>query len=186
MRSLPEIANERIGSFVSAISDVREQVMVKGFLGPSIRENNSLPSVGIRAARRAGITVDENGRMRCPPGTANANQFTDMQMSNCMVPSAETLANAASTLVDNTVDSLNGSQELVESPVKQDTIEEAEIASEFSVLQAAVIPDILTSTGLKAEDSYDTDMTGTAEPEVLNIEQYQNINDEKKRLRTAQ
>ena len=97
MRSLPEIANERISGFTSAISNVRGQVMVKGFLGPSIRENNDLPSVGVRAARRAGIIVDDNGKMRCPPGTPNANQFTDMQMSNCMVPSAETLVSAAKT-----------------------------------------------------------------------------------------
>jgi hypothetical protein len=69
--------------------------MVKGFLGPTVRDNDKLPSVGQHAARRAGIILDENGKMRCPPGTPNANQFTDMQMSNCMVPSAETVANAA-------------------------------------------------------------------------------------------
>ena len=95
MRSLPDIANERIDGFTSAVSVVRTSVMVKGFLGPTVRDNDKLPSVGQHAARRAGIIIDENGKMRCPPGTPNANQFTDMQMSNCMVPSAETVANAA-------------------------------------------------------------------------------------------
>lgn len=95
MRSLPDIANERIDGFTSAVSVVRTSVMVKGFLGPTVRDNDKLPSVGQHAARRAGIILDENGKMRCPPGTPNANQFTDMQMSNCMVPSAETVADAA-------------------------------------------------------------------------------------------
>ena len=95
MRSLPDIANQRIDGFTSAISAVRMNVMVKGFLGPTVRDDDKLPSVGQSAARRAGIILDENGKMRCPPGTPNANQFTDMQMSNCMVPSAETVANAA-------------------------------------------------------------------------------------------
>ena len=105
MRSLPDIANERVKSLTSSISAIREDVMVKGFLGPSLREDRKLPSVGHHAARRAGIIIDENGKMRCPPGTPNANQFTDMQMSNCMVPSAETVAqaaaNAASSLLPN-------------------------------------------------------------------------------------
>ena len=101
MRSLPEIANERVDSFTSSISFIREQVSYKGFLGPSLRENRSLPSVGNHAARRAGIILDENGKMRCPPGTPNANQFTDMQMSNCMVPSAETAVRGVLDLARN-------------------------------------------------------------------------------------
>jgi hypothetical protein len=79
--------------------------MVKGFLGPTVRDNDKLPSVGQHAARRAGIIIDENGKMRCPPGTPNANQFTDMQMSNCMVPSAETVANAAAQAASSLVPS---------------------------------------------------------------------------------
>ena len=119
MRSLPDIANERVKSLTSAISAVREQVRVKGFLGPSIREDDKLPSVGQSAARRAGIIVDENGKMRCPPGTPNANQFTDMQMSNCMVPSAETIANAAAQAassvaenIDRAIGAVNGTSGL--------------------------------------------------------------------------
>jgi hypothetical protein len=95
MRSLPDIANERVKSLTSSISAIREDVMFKGFLGQTMREDRKLPSVGHRAARRAGIIIDENGKMRCPPGTPNANQFTDRQMTNCMVPSAETMAGAA-------------------------------------------------------------------------------------------
>lgn len=105
MRSLPDIANERIDGFTSAISAVRKNVMVKGFLGPTVRDDDKLPSVGQSAARRAGIILDENGKMRCPPGTPNANQFTDMQMSNCMVPSAETVANAAAQAASSLIPS---------------------------------------------------------------------------------
>ncbi len=76
-----------------------DSVFTKGFLGPSLRENNGLPSVGVSAARRAGVIVDENGKMRCPPGTPNANQFTDINMSNCMIPSAETVAQEAADAV---------------------------------------------------------------------------------------
>lgn len=72
-----------------------DSVFTKGFLGRSLRENSGLPSVGVSSARRAGVMVDENGKMRCPPGTPNANQFTDINMSNCMIPSAETVAQQA-------------------------------------------------------------------------------------------
>ena len=72
-----------------------DSVFTKGFLGRSLRENNGIPSVGVSSARRAGVIVDDNGKMRCPPGTPNANQFTDINMSNCMVPSAETVAQEA-------------------------------------------------------------------------------------------
>ena len=107
MRSLPDIANERIKGLTSAVSAIREQVMVKGFLGPTVRDNDKLPSVGQSAARRAGIIIDENGKMRCPPGTPNANQFTDMQMSNCMVPSAETAARAAAEAVSGVAENID-------------------------------------------------------------------------------
>jgi hypothetical protein len=58
----------------------------------------------MRAARAAGVIVDSAGKLRCPPGTPNANQFTDMQMSNCLIPSAETLAAQAVNAVQRFVD----------------------------------------------------------------------------------
>lgn len=78
-----------------------DSVFTKGFLGPSFRENSGLPSVGVSAARRAGVIVDDNGKMRCPPGTPNANQFTDINMSNCMIPSAETVARETADAAKN-------------------------------------------------------------------------------------
>ena len=78
-----------------------DSVFTKGFLGPSLRENRGLPSVGVSSARRAGVIVDDNGKMRCPPGTPNANQFTDINMSNCMIPSAETAARNAAEVAAN-------------------------------------------------------------------------------------
>ncbi|MDP7637669.1 MAG: hypothetical protein QF577_08990, partial [Phycisphaerae bacterium] len=36
-----------------------------------------------RAARKLGLLVDDQGKFRCPPGTPNANQFTDISGSTC-------------------------------------------------------------------------------------------------------
>jgi hypothetical protein len=93
--SLPYDANQRTSSLSKAISEVKGNIVFKGFMGPTIKDDVSLPSLGIRAARSAGVIVDDLGKMRCPPGTPNANQFTDLQMSNCMVPSLETIAQQA-------------------------------------------------------------------------------------------
>lgn len=94
-------ANKRLVDATKALAFISDTLSTKGFLGPSLRENRGLPSVGVSSARRAGVIVDENGKMRCPPGTPNANQFTDINMSNCMVPSAETAArNAAEVAAD--------------------------------------------------------------------------------------
>lgn len=84
--SLAFTANERVEAYQKSVSSVHENVLLfKGFLGPSLKDKPELSSVGVRAARAAGVIVDEAGKLRCPPGTPNANQFTDMQMSNCMV-----------------------------------------------------------------------------------------------------
>lgn len=51
-------------------------------LGKRISEEAG--EIGQAAFRAAGGIIDANGKMRCPPGTPNANQFTDVDMSNCM------------------------------------------------------------------------------------------------------
>jgi len=85
--SLAFTANDRIALYTKSISSVQENILLfKGFLGPSLKDKPNLQSVGARAARAAGVIVDAAGKLRCPPGTPNANQFTDMQMSNCLVP----------------------------------------------------------------------------------------------------
>jgi hypothetical protein len=86
---------KRVIKAVAAFKSIGDEIRVKGFLGRTLKENNSTPSVGVSAARNAGVIVDDTGKMRCPPGTPNANQFTDINMSNCMVPSAETVARQA-------------------------------------------------------------------------------------------
>ena len=93
----------RVRDAAFAFQLLSDSVFTKGFLGPSLRENRGLPSVGVSSARRAGVIVDDNGKMRCPPGTPNANQFTDINMSNCMIPSAETVARNAAEMAANTV-----------------------------------------------------------------------------------
>ena len=86
-------ANERVAEYRKSVAAVQENVLLfKGYLGPTVKDKPELTSVGERAARAAGVIVDSLGKLRCPPGTPNANQFTDMQMSNCLVPSAETVA----------------------------------------------------------------------------------------------
>jgi len=68
---------------------------VKGFLGPSLKENPELEDLGTRSARAAGIAV-EGGKLRCPDGAAGAGRFTDMQQTNCMIPLSEAERTASS------------------------------------------------------------------------------------------
>lgn len=94
--SLAFTANDRVALYTKSIWSVQQNVLLfKGFLGPSLKDKPSLQSVGERAARAAGVIVDAAGKLRCPPGTPNANQFTDMQMSNCLVPGMDLAKRAA-------------------------------------------------------------------------------------------
>lgn len=66
---------------------------VKGILGPDIGDLPNGASILARVARAMGnLWVDEQNKLRCPAGTPAANQFTNLQMTNCMVPSARTVA----------------------------------------------------------------------------------------------
>lgn len=87
-------ANQRIKSLQDTADFHTIRFASKGFLGRTIRDDSSVPSVGIRAAIRAGAIPDANGKLRCPPGTPNANQFTDVQLSNCGTPSVRTALSA--------------------------------------------------------------------------------------------
>lgn len=87
-------ANQRIKSLQDTADFHTICFASKGFLGRTIRDDDSVPSVGIRAAIRAGAIPDANGKLRCPPGTPNANQFTDVQLSNCGKPSVRTALSA--------------------------------------------------------------------------------------------
>lgn len=82
----------------------------KSVLGQTL---NGMPGVSkliAMVAKRRGIPVDDQGKLRCPAGTPAANQFTDLQMSNCMVPSAQTVAgNAAQTVAGAVSRALRGS-----------------------------------------------------------------------------
>ena len=60
-------------------------------IGRSVPGGNLLQ----RAARVAGILADPDGRLRCPPGTPAANQFTDSTGSNCFGFSASEIIGAA-------------------------------------------------------------------------------------------
>lgn len=99
---------KRVIKAVAAFKSVGDGIRSKGFLGSSLGDNNAYPSVGVSAARRSGVIVDDAGKMRCPPGTPNANQFTDINMSNCMVPSAETVASEATQAAESALRALAG------------------------------------------------------------------------------
>ena len=102
-------ANERVAEYFQSVKVVQDNILLfKGFLGPTIKDKPELSSVGVRAARAAGVIVDASGKLRCPPGTPNANQFTDMQMSNCLVPSAETAARGAASMAGKLIDGAKG------------------------------------------------------------------------------
>ena len=67
-------ANERVQRYRKSVSAVHENILLfKGFLGPTLKDNDALQSVGMRAARAAGVIVDSAGKLRCPPIHRHAN-----------------------------------------------------------------------------------------------------------------
>jgi DNA polymerase III epsilon subunit-like protein len=81
---------------------VSEEIQEKS-LGRSLKERMPGGSLIGRAAARFGVIMDELGKMRCPPGTPAANQFTDMTGSNCFGTSPGTLISEAINLAQNLV-----------------------------------------------------------------------------------
>jgi DNA polymerase III epsilon subunit-like protein len=101
----PELSDEERRQFSEEAADFiskRPQVIVRQFmvdkdgnetgetneiavkqLGPTINDMMPGQAIKLRKAISKGIIIDANGHMRCPPGTPNANQFTDVDMSNC-------------------------------------------------------------------------------------------------------
>ena len=53
-------------------------------LGPKIKD--TVYSLLKLVANSRGLVVDANNKLRCPPGTPNANQFTDSAGSTCFIP----------------------------------------------------------------------------------------------------
>lgn len=51
--------------------------------GRTLSELNPGGNIASQAARGAGVLTDMDGKLRCPPGTPAANQFTDVNGSNC-------------------------------------------------------------------------------------------------------
>ena len=65
------------------ISDETSGEMQEKSLGSTLKQRMPGATIAGRAAARFGVIMDELGKMRCPPGTPAANQFTDMTGSNC-------------------------------------------------------------------------------------------------------
>jgi hypothetical protein len=62
-------------------------------LGPKLKE--SMPTLLSRVAQGRGLWVDDKNKLRCPPGTPAANQFTDITGSNCFIVTPQTAAGSA-------------------------------------------------------------------------------------------
>lgn len=74
--------------------NTKDEIEEKG-LGRTLREMNPGGTLVARAAKKFGVWVDDLGKFRCPPGTPQANQFTDEFGSTCFAVSAGQLINAA-------------------------------------------------------------------------------------------
>lgn len=61
-----------------------EQAYEKGLLGRAIREVS--PNMSSLVARARGLWIDSLNKIRCGPGSAAANRFTDIFGSNCNIP----------------------------------------------------------------------------------------------------
>lgn len=75
-------------------TDGEDDLEAKG-LGRTLREMNPGNTLIARAAKKFGVWVDAGGKFRCPPGTPQANQFTDDTGSTCFSVSASQAINAA-------------------------------------------------------------------------------------------
>ena len=82
-------------------SSPEEQLIQFKNLGPKLSEN--LMSLIGRVAKSRGLWIDDKNKLRCPPGSPAANQFTDITGSNCFIPSPETAAGSARRAVRRAV-----------------------------------------------------------------------------------
>lgn len=82
-------------------SSPEEQLIHFKNLGPKLSEN--LMSLIGRVAKSRGLWIDDKNKLRCPPGSPAANQFTDITGSNCFIPSPETAAGSARRAVRRAV-----------------------------------------------------------------------------------
>ncbi len=109
-------------------------VEVKGILGESLGENKKYLNLLLRVARSRGIPFDEEGRLRCPEDTPGGGQFTDLQMSNCMIPSGGAVAesigadrilgvrNRALSWLEQITDSLNDGNNVIDEEINEQSL----------------------------------------------------------------
>jgi hypothetical protein len=84
------------------------EVRYKG-LGKTIGQMQPEKEIGNAAAAALGVVFDADGKMRCPPGTPNANQFTDKDMSNCFSFSPLTVARGIMRATRRLAERMDGS-----------------------------------------------------------------------------
>ena len=133
-------------------------------LGPTLRELNPRGTIDLAAAIARGVIVDANGKMRCPPGTPNANQFTDEFMTNCVTPSAGRVArfarNVFARLHENEMRgrnirlARNAGQRLGEA---KENIASAEEVAEAAAARSQRVKDTLQSLGVSLSPEFNGD-----------------------------
>ena len=89
-------------------SRLLSEVRYKG-LGKTIGQMQPEKEIGNAAAAALGVVFDADGKMRCPPGTPNANQFTDKDMSNCFSFSPLTVARGIMRATRRLAERMDGS-----------------------------------------------------------------------------
>jgi hypothetical protein len=113
--------NKRNGEIIESSEEELNRLTVSGLPldidmqakrlpGQTIGEMMRGGSLVGRAARAIGILTDADGRLRCPPGTPAANQFTDSIGSNCFGFSASEIVDMAQRFAGyiDTIDEIDG------------------------------------------------------------------------------
>lgn len=90
-----EDSEKLMNPFTADGEDFFDSPQVKRLPGQTIGETMRGAGFLQRAARAAGLILDADGKMRCPPGTPAANQFTDSTGSNCFGFSADEIFDMA-------------------------------------------------------------------------------------------
>ena len=83
---------DKDGNPTSVFWEKNKNEIAEKSLGRSLREMNPRGGLAQQAASRLRIVVDDLGKFRCPPGTPQANQFTDKLGTTCFAVSVDELS----------------------------------------------------------------------------------------------
>lgn len=90
-----ESSEEELNTLTASGLPLDMGIQEKRLPGQTIGEKFRGGSLVARSARAVGVLTDADGKLRCPPGTPAANQFTDSVGSNCFGFSASEIVGMA-------------------------------------------------------------------------------------------